>query len=211
MQNGWALVNLSAKATLGANGVNRWAAQIDFLKSDEGRAYNAALTTGLVDYRKSWQRKDGQSDEPTTIVEPAQKLELHLTSGPDDLEYPQELAVLTQSLRTENIRVRSSARFFDAAGAGHGHSDLFVIAIALGPVVIRELMRIINTFLKSGDRKIRLTNGSRKLEGSTKDIQALFTPEQLQQFIEPVAARTRAAKARKEAPALDTPKDERAS
>jgi hypothetical protein len=64
IQNGLALVNLSAEAILGANGVKRWAAQIDFLKSDEGRTYNAALTTGLAEYRKSWQGRDGQADTP---------------------------------------------------------------------------------------------------------------------------------------------------
>ncbi len=107
-----------------------------------------------------------------------------LSSGQaDDTEYPQALAAFARSLETANIPFANRGRAFDAAGA-QGHSGLFAIAITLGPVAIIQLTKLIHSFLAHSDRKIKLTKGAVKLEGSVKDLQTLLTPEQIQQLIE---------------------------
>jgi hypothetical protein len=114
---------------------------------------------------------------------------LQLSSGPDDTEYPQALAAFARSLETANIPFANRGRAFDAAGA-QGHSGLFAIAITLGPVAIIQLTKLIQSFLAHSDRKIKLTKGAVKLEGSVKDLQTLLTPEQIQQLIEAKPTKT---------------------
>ena len=133
------LINLTADAILGAGGAQRWRQQIDFLKSDDGMKYTATLTTGLARYRKSWGRRTAtRLTKPPKIIEPPHELQLQLSSGPDDTEYPQALAAFARSLETANIPFANRGRAFDAAGA-QSHSGLFAIAITLGPVAIIQL------------------------------------------------------------------------
>ena len=190
VSNSLGLINLTADAILGAGGAQRWRQQIDFLKSDDGMKYTATLTTGLARYRKSWGRRDGDpANETAEIIEPPHELQLQLSSGPDDTEYPQALAAFARSLETANIPFANRGRAFDAAGA-QGHSGLFAIAITLGPVAIIQLTKLIQSFLAHSDRKIKLTKGAVKLEGSVKDLQTLLTPEQIQQLIEAKPTKT---------------------
>ena len=75
---------------------------------------------------------------------------------------------------------------FDVAGAGAGLSGAFIFAAGiLTPAAFGQLRKLIEAFLAPRGRKIKLTNGAVKIEGSVEDIKALFTPEQIQKLIEP--------------------------
>jgi hypothetical protein len=66
---------------------------------------------------------------------------------------------------------------------------LIVAITVLGPVAIVQLRKVLQALIAG--RKIKLTNGTLKFEGSVKDLEALLTREQIQQLTERRPAKKR--------------------
>jgi hypothetical protein len=126
----------------------------------------------------------------SSFVLPDPKLRLILVRAPDDPplfseQYQSELADFARSLGALGIEFSCLRRMLAAAGASGGLTGEFIFVVsALGPVAIVQLRKLLEAFLVHG-RKMKLTSGGVKIEGSARDIQKLLTPEQIEKLLKP--------------------------
>jgi len=157
-----------------------WANQLSFLKSIEGQQYVETLRQGIAAYRKSW----GTDTETTEIIEDSQEILLQLTTptGQTDADFGEAVADFSNGLRGANVEFSTPIRGFNHVGP----TGIFICVVTtLGPRAIIELRKLLQSYLAHGGRKIKLTNGPLSIEASADDFVKVFTPEQIQQLIEP--------------------------
>jgi hypothetical protein len=158
-----------------------WGSQLQFLQSPEGRQYDATLTAGIADYRKTW----GEDTQPADLLEPAVELQLQLVPATDDPEFQAALAQLSQELQAANISVGTRSIVWGALPGAGLASVLTLLAGTLGPRAITELRKVLQSYLAHGGRRIKLKNHSVTIECSPEDFQKILTPEQIQQLLQP--------------------------
>ncbi len=162
-----------------------WAAQLSFRKSEAGRQYDAILTAEENAYRKAW----GMNNEEAEIIEPPQELQLELVRGADDLDFQRAKADFSEGLSRAGIAFSTRSRTFDSA-TGTVMTGALLVITTLGPTAIIEFRKLLQSYLAHGGRKIKLKNGPLHIEASADDFLKIFTPEQIQQLIEPPTSKT---------------------
>ena len=176
------IMNATVEAIHGVTDYRQvWANQLSFRRSDAGRQYDATLTEGIAVYRKSW----GADTEEAQIIEPPQELQLHLVRGVDDPTFQKAVTDFSQGLRGTNVSFSTRSMAFDGATSTGLTGILILVATTLGPRAIIEFRKLLQSYLTHGGRKIKLKNGPLSIEASPDDFLKVFTPEQIQQLIEP--------------------------
>jgi hypothetical protein len=176
----WELMRLTAGALV-AEGAGVWANQISFLNSPEGKQYTATIRKGIADYREALPDDD---EEPQT-GEIQEEIRIQLSSTEGNAQSEQDLDAFVELLRAENLQFTPRSMAFDTTGAEQAAGLLAITVSVVGPVAVVQLRKLLEKFIAG--RKIKLTNGTVKFEGSVKDLQALLTPEQIHQLTEPKA------------------------
>jgi hypothetical protein len=159
-----------------------WAAQVTFLKSIDGQQYMATLRNGIATYRKSW----GAETETAEIIQNPREILLELSpAGQVDTEFHAAVADFSKGLRAAEVAFSTRRMAFDSATSTGVTGILIVLATTLGPRAVIELRKLLQSYLAHGGRKIKLRNGPVTIEASASDFLKIFTPEQIQQLIDP--------------------------
>jgi hypothetical protein len=176
------LLNATTEAIYGVpNFRHVWADQFHFLHSPQGQQYDKKLTEGINAYKKTW----GENTQQKQLLEPAVELQLQLVPATNDPEFETALSQLSQGLRDANISFANRSIAWGAL-PNAGVTGIFLLfASTLGPTALIQLRKLLQTYLAHGGRRIKLKNHSVSIECSPEDFQKLFTPEQIQQLLQP--------------------------
>jgi hypothetical protein len=111
-------------------------------------------------------------------IEAVPEFQLELVPAPGELpqDHLKERLEFFKELRSQGIKVKEQHYSNDAVGGGAG--IIYVIVTVLGPVAIVQLRKLLETYLKRGEkRKFKITNGPMIIEGDFSDVRELITDE----------------------------------
>jgi hypothetical protein len=160
-----------------------WGNQLQFLQSPEGKQYDQMLLAGINAYKKTW----GEDPPPAAPLEPPAELEVELLPADNDTDFNAARAQLSHGLGDANISVVNRNIAWGVAPGIGGAAALVLLASTLGPTAIIQLRKLLETYLAHGGRRIKLKNHSVSIDCSPEDFPKLFTPDQIQQLLQPPA------------------------
>jgi hypothetical protein len=158
-----------------------WGNQLQFLQSPEGKQYDQMLLAGINAYKRTW----GEDPPPASPLEPPAELELQLLPAGNDTDFHAAHAQLSHGLGDANISFATRNIAWGVAPGTGVAGALVLLASTLGPTAIIQLRKLLETYLAHGGRRIKLKNHSVSIECSPEDFQKLFTPDQIQQLLQP--------------------------
>ncbi len=178
------LLNATTESIYGVpNFRHVWGNQFQFLRSTQGQQYVKMLIEGINAYRKTW----GEDTQTAELLEPPVELQLQLVPATNDPEFQTALTQLSQGVRDANIGLATRSIAWGGL-PNAGVAGIFLLLVStLGPTAIIELRKLLQAYLAHGGRKIKLKNHAVSVECSPEDFQKVFTPEQIQQLLQPPA------------------------